>query len=151
MKVRMLKQTRWAGEILRPGMTVRVKDATAIRWISRGIAESAEPNRKINIPKPKTVDIIDKTVGSGDDAGDDTGKNLDDDDDDTGDSSPEGGDDGDDDDEKSDLHEATESDEINDLRTRANKLDIPIKSTHTKKMLINLINTQVRRIKGEEE
>lgn len=38
MKVLMIKQTKWNGEVLRPGDTIDIESNTANRWINNGIA-----------------------------------------------------------------------------------------------------------------
>ena len=53
MKVKMILQTRWEGEVLKPGDTAEVESNTAHRWINRGIAE---PVTGVSIPA-ETPDI----------------------------------------------------------------------------------------------
>jgi len=42
MKIIIKMQTRWNGEVLRPGDEADIESATAHRWIDRGIAEPVE-------------------------------------------------------------------------------------------------------------
>jgi len=60
MKVIMKQQTRWNGEVLRPGDEADIESTAARRWIDRGIAEPATtvstPATTSDAPEP--VDIL---------------------------------------------------------------------------------------------
>jgi len=63
MKVKMKLQTRWEGEVLRPGDIVEIDSNTARRWIDHGIAEPVAsvpiPVEEPDATEPATMELED--------------------------------------------------------------------------------------------
>jgi len=61
MRVIIKRQTRWNGAALRPGETVEIGDAVALRWINNGIAveniQTLTVETSITPDEPEIVDI----------------------------------------------------------------------------------------------